>query len=121
MKIALNMGDDNKPQADSRELRKLGGLITAFQDGAWDAEEKIVREMKPYLETLARKRAHGDEDKFPALYEASAKGLIKAAKKFDTSQPIKSFKVFALDYIDKSMDSAGSSSKGGFLGRLFGK
>ena len=120
MKIPLNMGDDAKRSPQARDLRKLSGIIKAIQEGQWDAGDKLVREMKSYLENLAHKRAHGDEDAYARYLTAAEEGLLKAAKKFDTSDSIDKFKVYALDYIDKSMDKAGGSS-GGFLGKLFGK
>jgi len=121
MKIALNMGQDNDPKAAQRVLEHE---ILAAKDGDWNAKTNLARTFGPLLTSLAEKRA-SDTATVNKLIEAGKQGLYLAAKKYKPSVGADHFRIFALDFIESSMDqaakAAASGSKGGFFARLFGR
>ena len=122
MKIALNMGQqDNDPKASQKVLEHD---ILAAKDGDWNAKANLTRVFGPLLTSLAEKRAH-DTSTINKLVEAGRQGLYLAAKKYKPSVGADHFRIFALDFIESSMDQAAKAGtaggKGGFFSRLFGR
>jgi DNA-directed RNA polymerase specialized sigma subunit len=75
----------------------------------------MVRTFTPLLNTLARKRApDGRPEKINALLEAGKAGLMRACRKYSSEVGPAKFQIFALNFIEESMDSIGI----GFLARL---
>ena len=124
MKIALNMGQS---QDDSRAAQQkvLEHEVLAAKEGDWNARNSLARTFTPLLTSLAEKRT-ADAVKKNRLIEAGRTGLFTAAKKYKTSIGAEHFRVFALDFIESSMDRAATeydtgSKSGGFFARLFGR
>lgn len=107
--------------ADGQPEQKFSeSEIQACKRGDWEAKHRMSLAFSPLMNTLARKRApDGTPEKINALLEAGKSGLSKACRKYSPEIGPAKFQLFALNYIEESMDSAHS----GFLGalkRLFG-
>ena len=89
--------------------------IEACKLGDWEAKHRMVRAFLPLLNTLARKRApDGRPEKINALLEAGKAGLMKACRKYSSEVGPGKFQIFALNFIEESMDALGT----GFFSRL---
>jgi DNA-directed RNA polymerase sigma subunit (sigma70/sigma32) len=123
MKIALNMGGDaNDPKAAQKVLERD---ILAAKDGDWNAKGNLARVFMPLLTSLAEKRTK-DPARLNRCVEAGKQGLFHAARKYKSSMGPDHFRVFALDFIEQSMDRAVKAEEtgpgqGGLLSRLFGR
>ncbi len=119
MKISLNMGRDQGPEARKQsQNRSLEADIKAVKGGDWEAKNNLARSFMPLLTKLAEKRTSNTEE-INSLITAGKEGLYTAAKKYKSSIGASDFQLFALEFIENSMDRAGKS--GGLLGRLFGR
>lgn len=114
MKIALNMGQDSAGSDKESKERALEQEILAAKKGDWTAKNNLYRTYTSLIASLAEKRAK-DQSQINDYMEAGKQGLFRAAKKYKTSVGPKRFQIFALDYIEQSMDGGG-----GLLSRLFG-
>lgn len=123
MKIALNMGGQGgtDPRAAQKVLEKD---ILAAREGDWSAKNNLARVFAPLLTSLAEKRTT-DTAQMNRLIEAGKQGLFAAARKYKPGVGPEHFRVFALDFIERSMDDSGHSGESGgargFFGRLFGR
>ncbi len=89
--------------------------IRACKMGDWEAKHRMVRAFTPLMTNLARKRApDGAPEKLNLLLDAGKAGLIKACRKYSPEIGAAKFQLFALNYIEESMDAVGSS----FFARL---
>jgi DNA-directed RNA polymerase specialized sigma subunit len=89
--------------------------IQACKLGDWEAKARMVRAFTPLLSNLARKRApDGRPEKINALLEAGKHGLMKACRKYSPEVGLGKFQIFALNFIEESMDAIGT----GFFSRL---
>jgi DNA-directed RNA polymerase specialized sigma subunit len=124
MKISLNMGQSNQAQSKDEQNKNLERDILAAQQGDWNAKNRLVKQFTPLLTSLAEKRS-ADIAKINQLIEAGKQGLFTAAKKYKTSVGPGGFQIFALDFIEDSMNGVRlqgvSGSSGGFFARLFGR
>jgi DNA-directed RNA polymerase specialized sigma subunit len=94
--------------------------IQACKLGDWEAKHRMVRAFTPLLTNLAHKRApDGRPEKINALMEAGKAGLIKACRKYSSEVGAAKFQLFALNFIEDSMDSV-DSGLFARLKRLFG-
>ena len=118
MKIALNMSELSSGNDKNSENQALERVILATKAGDFEARDALYHLYLPLLTSLAKKRTADDVGKINELIEKGKSGLLTAAKKYKTSVGPDKFKLFALDYIEKEMDSG--NSKGGLLSRLFG-
>jgi DNA-directed RNA polymerase specialized sigma subunit len=116
MKIPLNMDDGKVPSA-AAQVQALERDILAAKRGDWTARNNLARSFTPLISSLAEKRT-AEPAKLNDYIEAGKKGLFTAAKKFKPSMGADKFQVFALDFIESSMDTAAKG--GGFFARLFG-
>ncbi|OGV66536.1 MAG: hypothetical protein A2283_07345 [Lentisphaerae bacterium RIFOXYA12_FULL_48_11] len=118
MKIPLNMGNNGGQSSKAAQIKTLERDILATRKGDWNAKNNLVRTFLPLLTSLAEKRTSdvGHKNK---LIEAGKEGLFIAARKYKENMGANKFQVFALDFIESSMDSSGKSV--GFFARLFGR
>jgi DNA-directed RNA polymerase specialized sigma subunit len=116
MKIPLNMGQTNQSSKEA-QLQAMERDILASQRGDWNAKNSLVRTFTPLLTSLAKKRA-SESAKASEYFEAGKDGLFAAAKKYKRSMGADKFQIFALDFIEKSMDRVENP---GFLARVFGR
>jgi len=124
MKIALNLGQ-TEPPSRATHLRAMEQNILAAQKGDWNAKGNLVRMFTALLTSLAEKRT-ADRAQVGPLIEAGKLGLYAAAKKYKHSIGAERFQIFALEFIEKSMDQAISRrfTKPGFgawFAGLFGR
>ena len=115
MKIPLKFGHSKEISTKAAEDKKLERVILAVQKGDWNAKGNLVRTFTPLLTSLAEKRS-SDIGKKNIYIEAGKNGLFTAAKKYKQNVGANRFKIFALDFIEQSMDRADKS--GGFFSRL---
>jgi len=118
MKIPLNMGNNGGLSSKAAQIKTLERDILATKKGDWNAKNNLVRTFLPLLTSLAEKRTSdlGQKNK---LIEAGKEGLFTATRKYKEHIGADKFQVFALDFIESSMDSPKNS--GGFFARLFGR
>jgi DNA-directed RNA polymerase specialized sigma subunit len=113
MKIPLhgmNHHSDGQPERKFSEAE-----IQACKMGDWEAKHRMVRTFTPLITNLARKRVPDSQpDKLNGLLEAGKIGLIKACRKYSPEVGPAKFQLFALNYIEASMDALNS----GFFARL---
>ena len=91
--------------------------IAAFQKGDWAAGDRLVHTFGSLLASLAKERST-DPATINKYIEAGKEGVLLAARKFKPSDNHGRFQLFALAYIEKSMDNVDKPQ--GFLARLFG-
>lgn len=118
MKIPLNMGNNGGQSTKAAQIKTLERDILASKKGDWNAKNNLVRTFMPLLNSLAEKRT-SDTGQKNKLIEAGKEGLFNAAGRYKENMGADKFQVFALDFIESSMDSSGKS--GGFFARLFGR
>lgn len=116
MKIPLNMGNDRSQTRNSTQARVLENEILAAQKGDWEAQRSVTKSFSHLLTSLANKRT-SDPKEVSQYVEAGKKGLLTAVKKYKPTVGAANFQLFALDFIEASMERRG---KGGFLSKLFG-
>ena len=75
---------------------------------------KDAQRIVALIKSLAEKRA-SDAQGVNDMIERGKQGLYKAAKKYKKSVGADRFQIFALKFIEQSMDN-----KGGFFSKLFG-
>ena len=91
--------------------------IAAFQKGDAAAGHRIVDTFSSLITSLAKERS-SDPAAINQYIEAGRAGVKAAAKKFKPSDSHGRFQLFALSFIEKSMDQVGRPK--GFFARLFG-
>lgn len=117
MRISLNLGNGlTASQAASDRI--LERDILGAKKGDWEAKHNLVRAFLPLLTSLAEKRSQ-DTARKNRYIEAGKEGLFKAARRYKRSTGADKFRIFALDYIEKSMDCCDRPR--GLWARLFGK
>ncbi len=117
MKIALNMDELSSGDKKATEGKALEKLILATGNGDFEARDTLYQHYLPLLTSLAKKRTSNVAE-INQFIERGKAGLITATRKYKTSIGSDKFKLFALNYIEKSMDAG--SGKGGLFSRLFG-
>ncbi len=119
MKISLRM-QQGDVQATSRDAhdRIMQHDIMACKRGDFEAEKRMIRSFMPLFTSLARKRSQ-DTATINQCIDAGKQGLKKAIKKYKPSIGADKFRIFAVEYIEQSMDERLEGKKG-FFARLFG-
>ncbi|MEI6808126.1 MAG: hypothetical protein WCN95_05340 [bacterium] len=117
MKIGLNMDGNDANSVKAAESRALERIIIDAKKGDWNAKEKLIQKFRPLIISLIEKRTK-DSAKVNDYMDAAKAGLITAAGKYSSAVGADNFHVFALTFIEKSMDRR--ESGGGFFSRLFG-
>ena len=109
------MGQDATPSNRAAQAKQIENDVRAAKKGDWNAKHNLERTFMPLMTTLAEKRSD-DTPELNKLLEAGKEGLAKATKKYKAKDGVSNFQIFALDFIETSMDGGG----GGFLSKLFG-
>jgi len=92
----------------------------ACKRGDWEAKHRMANAFMPLIASLAKKRVpDGNVSQLNQYIEAGKKGLFLAARKYKPAVGADKFQVYALDFIQSSMDRSGAG--GNWLARLFGK
>lgn len=118
MKIPLHMGQDGRQSSRAAHQKAVERDILAAKKGDWNAKNSLVRAFTPLLTTLAEKRS-SDTGEINRYIDAGKNGLLRAAGKYKVSIGAGGFQIFALDFIESSMDRL--EGKGGFFSRLFNR
>ncbi len=92
--------------------------IAACKKGDFEAEKRMVRNFMPLFTSLARKRSK-DSAVINLCIEAGERGLKKAIRKYRGFGGSEKFRIFAVEYIEKSIDEVFQEKKG-FFARFFG-
>jgi len=118
MKIPLNGNNkDNVTTGPAARSKALENDIRAAKRGDWEARHRVERSLMPLLRNLAEKRTDTTAT-FNLMVEAGKAGIATAIKKVDSNITGDRFQLFALPFIEGSMDK---SVKPGLLQRLFGR
>lgn len=117
MKIPLRMNQDGHQSTKAAQTKVLERDILAAQKGDWNAKKNLVRTFTPLITSLAEKRT-SNIPQMNEYIESGRNGLYLAAKKYKPSVGANRFRIFALDFIEKSMDRGAKG--GGFFSRLLG-
>ena len=117
MKIGLNINGNDSNSAKAAENRALERIILDAKKGDWNSKEKLIQKFRPLIMSLIEKRTK-DTAKVNDYMDAAKAGLLTAASKYSSAVGANNFHVFALTFIEKSMDR--SERRGGFFSRLFG-
>ena len=117
MKIPLNMNQSSKPTTMAAANRVLEQDILSAKKGDWTAKHALERTFMPLITQLAEKRSQNGIE-LNEYIDAGKRGLHTAAKKYKASVGADRFRIFALDYIEASMNH---KDKGGIFFRIFGK
>ena len=122
MKIPLNLQQNGTQSSKAAQAKALERDIKASKKGDWNAKHNLVRTFTPLLTSLAQKRAK-DVVQVNAYIEAGKAGLFQAVRKYKSNIGPGKFQVFALDFIERSMDRAakGQNPAGGFFSRLLSR
>ncbi len=118
MKIPLDFAKDGMLTAKDLQARALERDVQAAKDGDWNARHSLVRTFLPLITSLAEKRS-ADPVEINKYIDAGKDGVLTAAKKYKPGAGTDKFHIFALDFIEKSMDQ--SDKGGGFFAKLFGR
>ena len=118
MKIPLNAGNNAGQSGKAAQMKVLERDILATKKGDWNAKNNLVRTFTPLITSLCEKRSSDNAQKHK-LFEAGKEGLFAAVRKYKESMGPEKFQVFALDFIEESMENSGKNV--GFFARLFGK
>jgi len=104
MKIALSQDEVANLSASGTHADELAQAVGGCKLGDWEAKHALERLFAPLIAMLATKRAGDDNAARDALVERGRAGLYRAAKRFPRRDPIRLFRLFALDYIEAEMD-----------------
>lgn len=118
MKIPLKLGQNGMQSSKAAEAKVLERDVLAAKKGDWQAKNNLIRTFTPLITSLAKKRSNNTSETNKYI-EAGKNGLLAAAKKYKQNIGPDKFQVFALDFIETSMDR--TDKKGGFFSRLFRK
>lgn len=118
MKIPLKLGQNGTESTKAAQAKVLERDIMAAKKGDWEAKNQLVRTFTPLITSLAEKRSN-DTAEVNKYIEAGKNGLFTAITKYKQNVGPDRFHIFALDFIEASMDRM--DKKGGFFSRLFGK
>jgi DNA-directed RNA polymerase specialized sigma subunit len=115
MKIALSQDEVANLSASGAHAEELAKAVGGCRIGDWEAKHALERLFAPLLAMLADKRAGDDNAARNELIERGRAGLYRAAKRFPRRDPIRLFRLFALDHIEAAMDKPASR-----LPKIFG-
>ena len=115
MKIPLNLmqEDGSFPQAEHE--RALESDVFACRQGDWEAKARLMQEFMPLMTSLAKRRAK-ETVLINQYIDAGKSGLTQATHRYRPSSRMK-FQIFALGYIEKTMNQVGQPT---FFNKLFG-
>jgi DNA-directed RNA polymerase specialized sigma subunit len=118
MNIALS-GTDKDHAVTSAEIKNkaLEKDIRAAKKGDWEARHRVEKSLMPLLKKRAEKRAENMAGQ-NLMIEAGKAGIANALRKVPNDICGDRFQIFALPFIEESMDK---SQKPSFFKRLFGR
>jgi DNA-directed RNA polymerase specialized sigma subunit len=116
MKIPLSQAEVAELASAATDHDLLARLLAACKLGDWEAKRQLARTFQPLLMMLATKRVGEDAALRNQMIERGREGLVRAAKRFPKGEPVRHFRVFALQFIETAMDHPP-----GFWQRLFGR
>lgn len=116
MKIPLSYSNNETLSAKSAQAKVLTRDVVAAKKGDWKAKNHLAQTFMPLITSIAQKRSN-DKSEINRYIEAGKDGLFKAVKKYKDSKP-EGFQLFALDFIEQSMNKAVKGK--GFFSKLFG-
>jgi hypothetical protein len=107
------------PSGRSAELEQLERCVARCQAGDLREHMQLARKFRPLIRTLAEKRVNDPSNvkEINRLSSLGREGLYEAVLEYNPKIGIARFRVFALDYIERAMDSKPK----GFWQRLFRK
>lgn len=119
MKISLRMSrGDVATTSRAAQDKIMEHEILACKRGDFEAEKRMIRNFMPLFMSLARKRSQ-DTAVINRCVDAGKIGLKKALHKYKPSIGPEKFRIFAVEFIEKSIDESLLERKG-FFARLFG-
>ncbi|MDD5708538.1 MAG: hypothetical protein PHR35_21680 [Kiritimatiellae bacterium] len=117
MSTALNLHASVDPSGKLTRLSELERCLSACQAGDLRERIRLARTFRPLIRSLAERRAGSNAEEVNRLCGLGREGLYKAASKYTLKVGAHHFRVFALDFIEREMDSKTRS----FWQRLFGR
>jgi DNA-directed RNA polymerase specialized sigma subunit len=107
MNIPVKLHGSVDPSGRQCELESLGNCILNCQTGDLREHMRLARIFRPLIRTLAEKRAGGPDNvkEINRLCALGREGLYEAILEYTPKVGISRFRVFALDYIERAMDS----------------
>jgi DNA-directed RNA polymerase specialized sigma subunit len=111
MKIALSQNEVASLSASSAQAEAMSQAVDGCKKGDWEAKRSLERLFLPLITMLAEKRAGNDSAARNAVVEHGKAGLNRAAKRFPQREPIRRFRLFALNYIESEMDKPGRGKR----------
>ncbi len=117
MNANLKLHGSVDPSGKHSELEALENCIAKCQAGDLREHMRLARNFRPLIRTLAEKRAGGPANikEINRLCSLGREGLYEAALEYTQKVGGLHFRVFALNYIERAMDSKPK----GFWQRLF--
>jgi DNA-directed RNA polymerase specialized sigma subunit len=105
------------PSGRNAELDFLERCLAKCQSGDLREHMQLARKFRPLIRMLAEKRAGGPENvkEINRLASLGREGLYEAVLEYNPKVGIAHFRLFALDFIERAMDSKPK----GFWQRLF--
>jgi len=117
VKISLNIDGADDQSTRTAEQKALNHLILNAKKGDSVSRERLIQNFRPLMMSMAEKRA-SDTLTVGKYLDAAKAGLITAADRYTQSVGAENFRIFALDFIEASMNRVDRG--GGFFSRLFG-
>ena len=122
--VSINNGMQSSRAAQSRILQRD---LLAFKKGDWSARNRLTRTFAPLITLRAEKRS-SDSSRINQLMEAGREGLLMAARKYRKNMGADRFHIFAVQFIERSMDRTArtwteekNGRPSGFFSRLFAR
>lgn len=115
MKISLNLKQSDTYTSDTDKEKALERDVQSCRKGDWEAKTRLIQSFMPLLTSLARKRST-DIAAINRYIEGGKDGVMLAARHYKESSHAK-FQIFALNFIEESMDHVDHP---GLLARLAG-
>lgn len=118
--MTIPLSGNNKEKVSTGPAARSKALendIRAAKKGDWEAKHRVERNLMPLLKKLAEKRST-DTKGFNEMIEAGKAGIANAIRKVDDKITGDRFQIFALPFIEASMDK---TNKPGFFQRIFGR
>ena len=117
MNASLKLHASVDPGGRIADLDMLERCLAKCQAGDLREHMQLARKFRPLIRTLAEKRAGGPENvkEINRLCSLGREGLYEAVIEYNSNVGIAHFRLFALDYIERAMDSKPK----GFWQRLF--
>jgi len=104
MKIAFSQNEVASLSSGGAHAEELAQAVSGCKMGDWEAKHTLERLFSPLIAMLAAKRVESGNVARNELIDRGREGLYRAAKRFPRREPIRRFRLYALDYIEAAMD-----------------